>query len=157
MARPATPTGRPRVSRVRLVFNTGIEPVRQFWEYFCGIRLSLRQEYLRRCLILGFRFGQSSETPLWQRQKPDPKGEIFRATIFILKDDPDLSEILEHYASVWADRSMWLLKTALAGHQILSGQEDRNPESGATTSEDPGHKTDHPPEPREDILGGLYS
>ena len=120
MAKPQVPTGRPKRFRIRLVCHTGIDPVRQFWEYFSGLRRDLRQEYLRRCLLLGFRFGKTGEVA-WP--EPASGGKAKKVEVLILGDDLDLRPFLSKYESMGflELRTLWVLRMCLAGHDMLRG------------------------------------
>jgi hypothetical protein len=156
MPKPSVPTGRPKRFRIHLVCHTGIDPIRQFWELFSGLRRSLRQEYLRRCLLLGYRFGRTGESG-WP--EPDPDGKVRKVEIQILGDDPDLHPFLSKYEAMgmWEARTLWVLKTCLAGHGILSGSVEGIAAPLSEPQDAPGSKTDNRPESAETLLGGLFS
>ena len=155
MARPQYPTGRARRVRISMVCHTGIEPLRKFLDFFSGIRRSERQEYLRTCLFLGFRFGcpKKEEWP-----EPEPNGKIRNIRVDFFVDHPYLGRFLQRYDSreSWDKNTRWVLKTLILGHEILSGNEpgrikkEMNP-MGKESIPSPVEK-----EP-EDILGGLFN
>ena len=117
MARISDPPRR-RSKRLRMVCHTGIDPVRQLWE-FCSELGRSRQENLRRCLLLGFLFPREGESE-WTSS--DPAGEIRTIVIEILEDDLVLQPVLEKHESILlpGERTGWVLRTCLAGYSILS-------------------------------------
>ena len=122
MAKSPVPTGRPRILRIHLAVHTGIGSGRIFWEYVStNVRPCLRQEYLRRCLLLGHRFGKTVKTDFVTDQ--DPGGKIMKVRIPIQADDPDLGSFLSKYETtrMLEARTLWVLGTCLAGHAILTG------------------------------------
>jgi len=155
MPRPPTPTGRARRIRIGIVCHTGIEPLRQFWEFFSGMRRAHRQEYLRTCLFLGFRFGcpKKEEWP-----EPEPNGKIRNIRVDFFVDHPYLGQFLQRYDSreSWDKNTRWVLKTLILGHEILSGND---PGRGEKEIHPMGNKSVSSPVEKEpeDILGGLFN
>ena len=152
MGRPSTPTGRAKRIRVRLLCHMGIEMDKRFWESYASRRRAVRQDHLRRCLLVGFLIGRHVKSA-----RPTSTGQVLSVQIEILADDPDYRVFLDEYKSRWTgdDRAGWIRETVLAGHDLISGnaalsQEpsaERRPESpGEPGSEDP-----------EKLLGGLFS
>ena len=122
MAKSPVPTGRPRIFRIQLEVHTGIDPGRTFWEYVStNVRPCLRPEYLRRCLLLGHRFGKTVKTDFVTDL--DPGGKILKVRLRIQGDDPELGPFLSKYSATRlpAARTLWVLGTCLAGHAILTG------------------------------------
>ena len=122
MAKSPVPPGRPRILRIHLAVHTGIGSGRIFWEYVStNVRPCLRPEYLRRCLLLGHRFGKTVKTDFVTDQ--DPGGKIMKVRIPIQADDPDLGSFLSKYETtrMLEARTLWVLGTCLAGHAILTG------------------------------------
>lgn len=152
MGRPTTPTGRAKRIRVRLLCHMGIEMDKRFWESYSSRRRAVRQDHLRRCLLVGFLVGRHVES-----SRPTSTGQVLSVQIEILADDPDYRGFLDEYNSRWTgdDRAGWIRETVLAGHALISGNTvlsrepgtERQPESSvASASEDP-----------EKLFRGLFS
>lgn len=118
MGRPSTPTGRAKRIRIRLFCHMGIEMDKRFWESYSIRRREVRQDHLRRCLLVGFLSGR-----LLESGPPESDAQILSIQIEILADDPDYVLILDKYHSLWTgdDRTSWVRKTVLSGHEIISG------------------------------------
>ncbi len=156
MAKPQTPTGRPRRVRIGLVCHTGIRPFREFLTFFSGLRRSLRQEYLRRCLVTGLRFGHFFESE-WPEK--DSEGNLRKVRVEITDGDPDLTPFLRQYDSrdEWEGRTLWVLKILLAGYGILSGSIEGTIVPVGESQAAFETKTDNRTESSEKLLGGLFS
>lgn len=154
MARPSSPTGRARRVRISMACHTGIEPLERFWDFFSGIRRSQRQEYLRACLFLGFRFGRQEQS-VWP--SPDGSGKIRNLQVEFLADHPCLGSFLKKYDSeeAWDKNTRWVLKTIIHGHEILSGKGLEKIEKEMFP---PGKESIPTPIEKkpEDIIGGLF-
>jgi hypothetical protein len=111
---------------------------------------------LRRCLLLGYRFGQTGES-CWP--EPDSGGKVKKVEIQILGDDPDFQPFLSKYEvmGMWEVRTLWVLKTCLAGHGLLSGSMEGIADPPGEPKETSGTKPDNRPESAETLLGGLFS
>lgn len=142
MARPQYPTGRARRVRISMVCHTGIEPLRKFLDFFSGIRRSERQEYLRTCLFLGFRFGCSKKEE-WP--EPEFDGKIRNLRLDFFSDHPCLGQFLKRYDSreAWDKNTRWVLKTLILGHEILS---ENDPEVAKKEIRQMGKESAPPPE-----------
>ncbi|MHB1285560.1 MAG: hypothetical protein ACYCYP_03195 [Leptospirales bacterium] len=156
MAKPSTPTGRPRRIRIKISCHTGIEPLRQFWDLFSGMRRAHRQEYLRTCLFLGFRFGRPERSG-WP--EPDPNGKIRTIRIDFFCDHPCLGSFLKRYdrSEAWDKSTRWVLKTLVCGHEFLSGKDLEKIEREIVP---PGAESREIPDPNQspkDLLGELFS
>ena len=153
--RSSAPTGRARRVRISMSCHTGIEPLGRFWDFFSRIRRAHRPEYLRMCLVLGFRAG-CQERSGWP--EPSGSGEIQTLRVEFLADHPCLGPFLKKYASeeAWDKNTRWVLKTIILGHEILSGaglekiQEEKHPSKDGSP-ESPASQ----PSPRE-LIGGLF-
>ena len=153
MSRPKSPTGRPRRIRIEMTCHTGIVPLRQFLEFFYGTRQSERQEYLRMCLFLGFRFGRPQQSG-WP--DPAPDGKIQKIRVDVFGDHPCLGSFLKKYDSKSWDRSTrWVLETIVLGHEILSGTVSEKHEREIRPTEE--ERAIVPPrQASKDIFGGLF-
>ena len=143
--------------RLRMVCHTGIEPVRQLWEFCSGLGRSHRQENLRRCLLLGFLFPREGESE-WTNS--DPAGEIRTILIEILEDDPALQPVLEKHESILlpGERTGWVLRTCLAGYSILSrSSQGRGSERSGKRSSGEGIPPKKHSETAEKLLKGLLT
>lgn len=120
MSRPKSPTGNRRRIRISLTCHTGIEPIRQFLDFFFSARREDRPEYLRMCLCVGFRAGRPDLCD-WPR-RPDPSGKTLKITLDFCGDHPCLGSFLKKYDSEsWDRQTRWVLETIVLGHEILSG------------------------------------
>lgn len=155
MAKNQIPLGRPRRVRIRLVCHTGIRPFRKFLDVFDGLRLSNRQEYLRRCLVTGLRLGRSLGS-VWSEDEAG--GSLRKLQIDVSDGDPDLTTFLQEYDSraAWPGRNLWILETILSGYEILSGSLEEKKSLGGQ-GEGSGRKGDRSPAGANDFLGGLFS
>ena len=155
MLRPSIPTGRPRRIRIWMVCHTGIPALRNFLDFLSGIRRTHRQEYLRTCLMMGFRFGQPEDSG-WS--EPDPDGKIRKIRVDFSGDHPCLGGFLKKYDSMesWDRNTRWVLKTLIFGHEILSGS---CPEKVLKIDPFPGDEESirGPESKKDDPLGRLFS
>lgn len=152
MGRPATPTGRAKRIRVRLLCHMGIEMDKRFWESYSSRRRAVRQDHLRRCLLVGFMFGRPVKSA-----RPTSPGQVLSVQIEILADDPDYRVFLDEYKSRWTgdDRAGWIRETVLAGHDLVSGNVVSDREDGAgRRQESPGESDSEDP---KKLLGGLFN
>ncbi len=156
MPRLKASSRRPKRVRIPLVCHTGIGPVRQLWEFCSGLGRSLRQENLRRCLLLGFLFPREGESG-WTSS--DPAGKKRTIVIEVLEDDPFLRPILEKHEAMGMreERTLWVLRTCLAGHSILSqASKGGGSERGGKRSSGEGIDPEKHSETAEKLVKGLF-
>lgn len=120
MSMSQAPTGKARRVRISMTCHTGIETLGRFLDFYFRIRKAHRQEYLRICLILGFRSGFPDQSG-WP--EPSVSGKIRKLRVEFLADHPCLGAFLNKYDAeeAWDKNTRWVLKTILTGHEILSG------------------------------------
>ena len=146
------PTGRGRRVRISMTCHTGIEPLGRFLDFYSRIRKAHRQEYLRICLIMGFRSG-SPERSGWP--EPSASGKIRKLRLEFLAEHPRLGASLNKYDAeeAWDKNTRWVLKTILAGHEILSGAPvSKNQQTANGSGEIPPE-----PEPVQNPFERLFS
>lgn len=150
MGRPTTPTGRPKVFRVSVFCHTGLELDRQFLSYTDACRRSLRQDYFRRYLSVGYLLEQKQI----ESAPPSSDGRIRLIRIHILADDLILCQFLDEYLLRGSWDRRWVRETILAGYRFFSekaglsreiGAERRQESSAEKGSEDP-----------KKLIGGLF-
>ncbi|MHB1287314.1 MAG: hypothetical protein ACYCYP_12325 [Leptospirales bacterium] len=149
MGRPSTPTGRAKVFRVSLFCHTGFELDRQFLSYTDSCRRSLRQEYFRRYLSVGYLLGYQQIESV----APPSSGRIRRIRIIILADDPILCTFLDEYRlrSTCDGKERWVRETILAGYRFFSGNAVFK--GTGSRQESPGESGSGDP---KKLLGGLF-